>query len=118
MKTTEKFVDICRDVEMTIGFIKVLYDRTKLRKDSKSKKILDDLRLRLFEATSELVNIPEQFLPLPDVKNLLICFVGGLEDVKKSYNDSGPNSFYYRQLILMRKRLSKIARYFEDQCEC
>lgn len=117
MKTIENFVDVCREVEMTIGYIKVLYDRTKLRKDPKSKKTLDDLRLRLFEATSELVNIPERFLPLPDIKNLLICFVGGLEDVKKLYDGSGPNSLYFRQLIIMRKRLSKIARYFEEQCE-
>ena len=117
MKTIENFADVCREVEMTIGFIKVLHDRTKQRKDPKSKKILDDLRLRLFEAASELVKIPDQFLPLPDVKTLLICFIGGLEDAKKLYNGSGLNSLYFRQLILIRKRLSKIARYFENQCE-
>lgn len=117
MKSTEKFMNICGDVEMTIGFIKVLYDRLKQRNDPRSKMILDELHLRIFEATTELVNIPEQFLPQPDVKKLLVCFVGGLEDAKRLCSGSDSDSVYFRQLLLMKKRLGKIARHFENQCE-
>lgn len=117
MKTTENFVDICREVEMTIGFIKVLHDKLRRTTSENAKPILDDLRLRLFEATSELVNIPEQFLPLPDIKNLLLCFIGGVDHAKMLHENDQTSSFAFRQTVLIRNRLRKIARKLENQAE-